>query len=228
MWTSDVTGATSPTEVSPELLKPLVDVVAAMGKLGATSGDIPLAKPGESLRGGLLTFRAGVREAVIHRYGEAARLRRALATTATEGPGGPRGHRGGHRQRLAEGGGHRGGRLGQAEGGGHRPEGRLRGGRQNWGHRRGHRRGRHGRAEGGDCPGERGLQESAGCHPPPAAGLGAHRAGREDGSPRCAAGGGPGAAAGGQQGHRGGCGGWRRAWGMPRSGDSARRWPASF
>ncbi|XP_038027725.1 uncharacterized protein [Anas platyrhynchos] len=89
MWTSDVTGATSPTEVSPELLKPLVDVVATMGKLGATSGHIPLAKPWESLRGGLLTFRAGVREAVIHRDGEAARLRRALATTATEGPGVP-------------------------------------------------------------------------------------------------------------------------------------------
>lgn len=89
MWTSDVTGATSATEVSPELLKPLVDVVATMGKLGATTGDVPLAKPWGSLRAGLLTFRSGVREALSHHHGEAARLRRALATTATEGPGVP-------------------------------------------------------------------------------------------------------------------------------------------
>lgn len=76
-------------QVSPELLKPLVDVVATMGKLGATTGHIPLAKPWGSLRAGLLSFRSGVRDALSHRHGQAARLRRALAAPATEGPGVP-------------------------------------------------------------------------------------------------------------------------------------------
>ncbi|KAI6061109.1 translation initiation factor IF-2-like protein [Aix galericulata] len=75
--------------VSPELLKPLVDVVATMGKLGATTGHIPLAKPWGSLRAGLLTFRSGMREALIHRDGQAARLSRALAPPTTEGPSVP-------------------------------------------------------------------------------------------------------------------------------------------
>lgn len=94
MWMPDVTGATSATEVSPELLKPLVAVVATLGKLVATAGDVPLAEPWGSLRAGLLNFSSGVREAMRHRHGEATRLRRALAAAAaeptTEGPGVPK------------------------------------------------------------------------------------------------------------------------------------------
>ncbi|XP_035169321.1 uncharacterized protein LOC118158745 isoform X2 [Oxyura jamaicensis] len=93
MWTPNVTEATSATEVSPELLKPLVAVVATLGKLGATARDVPLAKPWGSLRAGLLNFSSGVREAMRHRHGEATRLRRTLSAAAqptAEGPGVPK------------------------------------------------------------------------------------------------------------------------------------------
>ncbi|XP_074666628.1 uncharacterized protein LOC141917376 [Strix aluco] len=41
METPEATGATVPPEVSPNLLEPLVTVVAILGELGATPGDVP-------------------------------------------------------------------------------------------------------------------------------------------------------------------------------------------
>ncbi|XP_074020907.1 uncharacterized protein [Numenius arquata] len=80
------TGAIVPPEVSPELLEPLVTVVATLGELGATPGDIPLAVPPGSLRAGLVALIANIKRAMGHGHGEATRLRRALATArATTG-----------------------------------------------------------------------------------------------------------------------------------------------
>lgn len=67
-------------QVSPELLEPLVTVVAILGELGATPGDVPLAEPPGSLRAGLVALIAKISRAMGHRHGEATRLRCALAT----------------------------------------------------------------------------------------------------------------------------------------------------
>ncbi|XP_051499761.1 uncharacterized protein LOC127396190 isoform X2 [Apus apus] len=80
METPEATGATVPPEVSPELLKPLVTVVATLGELGATPGDVPLAGPLGSLRAGLVALVTNIRRAMDHPHGEATRLRRVLAT----------------------------------------------------------------------------------------------------------------------------------------------------
>ncbi|XP_068265561.1 uncharacterized protein [Nyctibius grandis] len=80
METPEATGAIVPSEVSPELLQPLVTVVAILGELGATPGDVPLARPAGSLRAGLVALVASIRRAMEHRHGDATRLRRALAT----------------------------------------------------------------------------------------------------------------------------------------------------
>ncbi|GAB0201560.1 hypothetical protein GRJ2_002621600 [Grus japonensis] len=86
METPGATRATTPPEVSPELLQPLVAVVAILGELGATPGDVPLARPPGSLRAGLLALVAKISRAMGHRHREATRLRHALATTrATTG-----------------------------------------------------------------------------------------------------------------------------------------------
>ncbi|XP_042649959.1 uncharacterized protein LOC122153606 [Tyto alba] len=81
METPEATGAVVPSEVSPELLEPLVTVVAVLGELGATPGDVPLAGPAGSLRAGLVALVTQICRAMGHRHGEATRLRRALATT---------------------------------------------------------------------------------------------------------------------------------------------------
>ncbi|XP_075594516.1 uncharacterized protein LOC142598927 [Balearica regulorum gibbericeps] len=86
METPGATRATTPPEASPELLQPLVAVVAILGELGATPGDVPLARPPGSLRAGLLALVAKISRAMGHHHREAARLRHALATTgATTG-----------------------------------------------------------------------------------------------------------------------------------------------
>ncbi|CAM9108558.1 unnamed protein product [Bubo scandiacus] len=81
METPEATGATVPPEVSPKLLEPLVTVVAILGELGATPGDVPLAKPVGSLRAGLVNLILKICRAMEHHQGEATYLRRALATT---------------------------------------------------------------------------------------------------------------------------------------------------
>ncbi|KAM6364667.1 uncharacterized protein J5M81_015472 [Pluvialis apricaria] len=80
METPEATGAIVPAEVSPELLEPLVTVVAVLGELGATPGDVPLAGPPGSLRAGLVALIANINRAMGHRHGEATHLRCALAT----------------------------------------------------------------------------------------------------------------------------------------------------
>ncbi|XP_074423851.1 uncharacterized protein LOC141735169 [Larus michahellis] len=86
METPEATGAIVPPEVSPELLEPLVTVVAILGELGATPGDVPLAVPPGSLRAGLVALIADMKRAMGHLHGEATRLHRALATAgATTG-----------------------------------------------------------------------------------------------------------------------------------------------
>ncbi|XP_069629956.1 uncharacterized protein [Haliaeetus albicilla] len=86
METPEATGAIVPPEVSPELLEPLVTVVAILGELGATPGDIPLAGSPGSLRARLVALIANIRRAMDHHHGDATRLRRALATAgATTG-----------------------------------------------------------------------------------------------------------------------------------------------
>ncbi|XP_074786751.1 uncharacterized protein LOC141972684 [Athene noctua] len=80
METPEATGATVPLEVSPKLLEPLVTVVATLGELGATPGDVPLPKPPGSLRAGLVALILKICRAMEHRQGEATYLRRALAT----------------------------------------------------------------------------------------------------------------------------------------------------
>ncbi|XP_074990847.1 uncharacterized protein LOC142074215 [Calonectris borealis] len=80
MGTPKATGAVVPTEVSPELLEPLVTVVAVLGELGATAGDVHLAGPPGSLRAGLVALIGNIGRAMGHRHGEATRLRHALAT----------------------------------------------------------------------------------------------------------------------------------------------------
>ncbi|XP_076216977.1 uncharacterized protein LOC143171781 [Aptenodytes patagonicus] len=81
MGTPEATGAIFPPEVSPELLEPLVTVVAVLGELGATTGDVPLAGPPGSLRAGLVALIAKIIQAMGHGHGGATHLRRALATT---------------------------------------------------------------------------------------------------------------------------------------------------
>ncbi|XP_074875123.1 uncharacterized protein LOC142026177 [Buteo buteo] len=89
METPEATGAIVPPEVSPELLEPLVTVVAILGELGATPGDIPLDGSPGSLRARLVALIGNIRRAVDHHQGDATRLRRALAaagaTKATAG-----------------------------------------------------------------------------------------------------------------------------------------------
>ncbi|XP_075346729.1 uncharacterized protein LOC142404162 [Mycteria americana] len=86
MGTPEATRPIVPPEVSPELLEPLVTVVAVLGELGATAGDVPLAGPSGSLRAGLVALVATISRAMGHRHREATRLRRALATAgATTG-----------------------------------------------------------------------------------------------------------------------------------------------
>lgn len=72
--------ALSCPQVSPELLEPLVTVVAILGELGATPGDIPLAGSPGSLRAKLVALIANIRRAMDHHQGDATRLRHALAT----------------------------------------------------------------------------------------------------------------------------------------------------
>ena len=81
MWTQDVSRAIGPSEVSPELLQPLVTVVATLGKLGTIPGDISLGGDMGSLRARLLTFSSGVRKAMVHPDGDATLLRRALGAS---------------------------------------------------------------------------------------------------------------------------------------------------
>ncbi|XP_065589567.1 uncharacterized protein LOC136046759 [Cyrtonyx montezumae] len=88
MWTQDVTRTIGPSEVSPQLLQPLVTVVATLGKLGSIPGDISLGGDMGSLRARLLTFSSGVRRAMMHPDGNATLLRRALGATK-EQPGAP-------------------------------------------------------------------------------------------------------------------------------------------
>lgn len=68
-------------QVSPELLQPLVTVVATLGKLGTIPGDISLGGDMGSLRARLLTFSSGVRKAMVHPDGDATLLRRALGAS---------------------------------------------------------------------------------------------------------------------------------------------------
>ncbi|OXB51087.1 hypothetical protein ASZ78_001647 [Callipepla squamata] len=83
MW-EDHPLSCSHLQVSPELLQPLVTVVATLGKLGPIPGDISL---GEDV-GSLLTFSSGVRRAMMHPDGNATLLRCALGATK-EQPGAP-------------------------------------------------------------------------------------------------------------------------------------------
>ncbi|XP_074786754.1 uncharacterized protein LOC141972687 [Athene noctua] len=81
METPEATGATVPLEVSPKLLEPLVTVVATLGELGATPGDVPLPKPPGSLRTGLVDLIFNISRAMEHHQGEATYLQYdALAT----------------------------------------------------------------------------------------------------------------------------------------------------
>ncbi|KAM6038733.1 uncharacterized protein LJ206_020686 [Theristicus caerulescens] len=80
MGTPEATGAIVPPEVSPELLQPLVTVVATLGELGGTTGDVPLAGPLGSLWAGLVALSGKIRGAMEHSSGEATCLRHALAT----------------------------------------------------------------------------------------------------------------------------------------------------
>ncbi|XP_074666536.1 uncharacterized protein LOC141917327 [Strix aluco] len=80
METPEATGATVPPEVSPKLLEPLVTVVAILGELGATPGDVPLANPAGSLRARLVTLILKICQAMEQCHREATHLRRALAT----------------------------------------------------------------------------------------------------------------------------------------------------
>lgn len=76
----DTTGAVVPSKLSPELLQPLVTVVATLGLLGAPSGGILLA--GGSLRSGLVALSNRVHRAMEHGHGEPTLLRHRLATAA--------------------------------------------------------------------------------------------------------------------------------------------------
>ncbi|XP_053907962.1 uncharacterized protein LOC128849602 [Cuculus canorus] len=80
MASSQDRSAIVPKEVSPELFEPLVTVVATLGVLGATSGDIVVAGSQRSLRAGLVALVATIKRAMSHPHGEATTLRRALAT----------------------------------------------------------------------------------------------------------------------------------------------------
>ncbi|XP_069738093.1 antifreeze protein Maxi-like [Phaenicophaeus curvirostris] len=75
----------APWQVSPELFEPLVTVVATLGVLAATPGDVPVAGPARSLRAGLVALVATVKRAMSHPRGEATNLRGALATTGDAG-----------------------------------------------------------------------------------------------------------------------------------------------
>ncbi|OXB50858.1 hypothetical protein ASZ78_015956, partial [Callipepla squamata] len=87
MWEDHPLSCSHP-QVSPELLQPLVTVVATLGKLGPIPGDISLGGDVGSLRARLLTFSSGVRRAMMHPDGNATLLRCALRATKKQ-PGAP-------------------------------------------------------------------------------------------------------------------------------------------
>ncbi|OXB51717.1 hypothetical protein ASZ78_016897 [Callipepla squamata] len=87
MWEDHPLSCSHP-QVSPELLQPLVTVVATLGKLGTIPGDISLGGDVGSLQARLLTFSSGVRRAMMHPDGNATLLRCALRATK-EQPGAP-------------------------------------------------------------------------------------------------------------------------------------------
>ncbi|KAM6228661.1 uncharacterized protein M6G45_016277 [Spheniscus humboldti] len=64
----------------PRAARTLVTVVAVLGELGATAGDVTLAGPPGSLRAGLLALIAKIIQAMGHGHRGATHLRRALAT----------------------------------------------------------------------------------------------------------------------------------------------------
>ncbi|OXB52420.1 hypothetical protein ASZ78_010963 [Callipepla squamata] len=81
MWEDHPLSCSHP-QVSPELLQPLVTVVATLGKLGPIPGDISLGGDVGSLRARLLTF------SMMHPDGNATLLRCALGATKKQ-PGAP-------------------------------------------------------------------------------------------------------------------------------------------
>ncbi|OXB52373.1 UNVERIFIED_CONTAM: hypothetical protein H355_012518 [Colinus virginianus] len=87
MWEDHPLSCSHP-QVSPELLQPLVTVVATLGKLGPIPGDISLGGDVGLLRARLLTFSSGVHRAMMHPDGNATLLRCALGATK-EQPGAP-------------------------------------------------------------------------------------------------------------------------------------------